>query len=217
MRGLLMLVITCCCTAALAQPGPFERVLPEDGTLISEQWWVDFSWTQSAGENVQYFLHVESPTYWLPHPLDFVTTETSLAVEIPIPVSPLDAEHEFNWTVCAFIGDDTVQATNGLGTFSIELPEHANHGVIPPDYRLAAYPNPFNSETLIEFALSVESVVHLQIFNVQGERVAVLANEMRGAGLHTVHFNAAELPTGVYFSRIQAGSFVQTQKLLLIK
>lgn len=217
MRGLLMLVITCC-TAAMAQPGPFERVLPEDNALIEEQWWVDFSWTRAAGEGVEYFLHVESPTYWLPHQLDFVTSDTAISVEIPIPVSPLDATHEFNWTVCAFIVNDTVWASNGTGEFLIELPEHVDHGAaIPPDYRFAAYPNPFNSETIIEFALAVESPVRLQIFNVRGERIAELANEVRGAGLHSVHFNAADLPTGIYFSRIETGKFVETQRLLLVK
>ena len=79
------------------------------------------------------------------------------------------------------------------------------------------YPNPFNPTTQIDFALPEASDVRLEIFNVIGQRVSVLVNEQRTAGYHNVMFDASSLASGVYFYRIQAGSFVKTQKMMLVK
>src|SRR6056297_675746 len=79
------------------------------------------------------------------------------------------------------------------------------------------YPNPFNPTTQIDFALPEASDVRLEIFNVIGQRVSILVNEQRTAGYHNVMFDASSLASGVYFYRIQAGSFVKTQKMMLVK
>ncbi|WP_340104625.1 T9SS type A sorting domain-containing protein [Rhodohalobacter sp. 8-1] len=79
------------------------------------------------------------------------------------------------------------------------------------------YPNPFNPTTQIDFALPEASDVRLEIFNVIGQRVSVLVNEQRTAGYHNVRFDASGLASGVYFYRIHAGSFVKTQKMMLLK
>jgi len=79
------------------------------------------------------------------------------------------------------------------------------------------YPNPFNPTTQIDFALPEASDVRLEIFNVIGQRVSILVNEQRTAGYHNVTFDASSLASGVYFYRIQAGSFVKTQKMMLVK
>jgi hypothetical protein len=89
---------------------------------------------------------------------------------------------------------------------------------LPSGYGLSQnYPNPFNPSTVIRFHLPTRSRVRLDVFNILGERVASLVNEERGAGLYSEQFNAAELPTGVYIYRLEAGSFVTSKKLLLIK
>jgi hypothetical protein len=67
-----------------------------------------------------------------------------------------------------------------------------------------AYPNPFNPMTTIAFDLPSTSHVLLSVFNVIGQEVVVLANELRGAGRHRVHFNAAGLASGIYFYRVEA-------------
>ena len=79
------------------------------------------------------------------------------------------------------------------------------------------YPNPFNPTTQIDFALPEASDVRLEIYNVIGQRVSILVNEQRTAGYHNVTFDASSLASGVYFYRIQAGSFVKTQKMMLVK
>ncbi|MCH8496111.1 MAG: T9SS type A sorting domain-containing protein, partial [Balneolales bacterium] len=83
------------------------------------------------------------------------------------------------------------------------------------------YPNPFNPTTTIQFAIpsSIEagSTVRLSVFDMLGREVAVLINEARPAGNHTVSFDASALGSGVYVYRLQAGSVVQTRKMTLIK
>ena len=88
----------------------------------------------------------------------------------------------------------------------------------PGSYYLAQnYPNPFNPSTKIKYSIPQLSQVTLKIFNALGEEIATLVNEEKVAGYYSVEFNAATLPSGVYFYRIQAGEFVQTKKMILIK
>jgi hypothetical protein len=79
------------------------------------------------------------------------------------------------------------------------------------------YPNPFNPETAISFQLSANSSVALRVFDVLGREVAVLVNEEKPAGVYRVAWDAASLPSGVYFYRLKAGSFVETKKMLLLR
>ncbi|MHC1738663.1 MAG: T9SS type A sorting domain-containing protein [Ignavibacteriaceae bacterium] len=86
------------------------------------------------------------------------------------------------------------------------------------DYSLLQnYPNPFNPETIIKFSLPAKEVVKLEIFNSLGEKVSDLVNGVKEAGSHEIKFTATNLPSGIYLYRLQAGSFMQSKKLLLIK
>lgn len=79
------------------------------------------------------------------------------------------------------------------------------------------YPNPFNPATKMSFAISHSSFVTLKVYDVLGREVARLVNEKKPAGEYMVQWNAANLPSGVYFYQLRAGSFVQTKKMLLIR
>jgi hypothetical protein len=80
------------------------------------------------------------------------------------------------------------------------------------------YPNPFNPQTRISYSLSQTSTVTLRVYDPTGREVATLAqNEKKAPGTYEVAFDAAQLPSGVYFYRLQAGSFIKTKKMLLIK
>ena len=79
------------------------------------------------------------------------------------------------------------------------------------------YPNPFNPSTTIRFTLGTEEIVTLKIFNMLGQEVTTLLHEKLGAGNHIVRFDAAKLTSGVYFYQINAGKFVETKKMLMLK
>ena len=79
------------------------------------------------------------------------------------------------------------------------------------------YPNPFNPTTTIRYTLPKSSSVTLTLYNLIGQKIVVLANETQPAGEYEVQWNAGMLPSGVYVCRIQAGEFVATRKLILLK
>lgn len=79
------------------------------------------------------------------------------------------------------------------------------------------YPNPFNPATAIRFRLLAVSDVKLEVFDLLGREVALLANERKSPGSYEVNFDATDLPSGVYVYRLRAGSVVETKKMLLVK
>ncbi len=88
----------------------------------------------------------------------------------------------------------------------------------PARYILAQnYPNPFNPSTTMRYALPHRSHATLTVYNTLGQQVAELVNGDIDAGYHEVMFNATNLASGVYFYRLQAGEFVQTRSLLLLR
>ncbi len=79
------------------------------------------------------------------------------------------------------------------------------------------YPNPFNPSTKIKYSVPELAMVKLTLFNLLGEEVTTLVNEEKNAGNYSVEFNAASLPSGVYFYQLKAGEFISTKKMILIK
>jgi hypothetical protein len=79
------------------------------------------------------------------------------------------------------------------------------------------YPNPFNPTTTIRYELPHEGRVTLKVYSVLGQEVMTLVNNEQPAGRYVVELNGQTLATGVYFYRLQAGDFVQTRKVILVK
>jgi len=91
-------------------------------------------------------------------------------------------------------------------------------GLHPLNYQLEQnYPNPFNPATNFQFTIVDTRRVTLKIFDVLGNEVTTLEDAMLNPGTHTIQWDAGSLPSGVYFYRLQAGQFVQTKKLTLLK
>jgi parallel beta-helix repeat protein len=79
------------------------------------------------------------------------------------------------------------------------------------------YPNPFNPTTTISYSLAEQGRVTLKIFDILGNEIRTLVNEEKPAGRYEVKFNASDVPSGVYFYRLQAGSFSVVKKLAVVK
>jgi hypothetical protein len=89
---------------------------------------------------------------------------------------------------------------------------------LPTVYSLSQnYPNPFNPTTVIEFALPKEAHVTLEVYNVIGQKVMTLVDEVRPAGYHSVRFDGTSLSSGMYLYRLSTGQQTFLKKLLLMK
>lgn len=79
------------------------------------------------------------------------------------------------------------------------------------------YPNPFNPSTAIRYDLPEPAVVQIAVYDLLGRQVITLVNELKTAGTHRVVFDAADLPSGIYFYRIQTVSYVETRQMTLLR
>jgi len=108
--------------------------------------------------------------------------------------------------------DDTITVTNTVGV------EDEGNLLTPKEYNLAQnYPNPFNPVTTIQYSIPQRSNVTLKVYDILGNEVATLINEEKDRGVYSVNFDASGLASGMYLYRIQAGSFVETKKMILLK
>jgi len=120
---------------------------------------------------------------------------------------PGDGTEPFVWYLDDFTYDAGVDVSN-------EITESG----IPQSFQLNQnYPNPFNPTTNIEFALPQNSHATLEVYDMLGQRVATLVDGNLSAGQHSATFDASHLTSGVYIYRLQAGNYIQTRKLTLIK
>jgi len=79
------------------------------------------------------------------------------------------------------------------------------------------YPNPFNPSTTLRYSLPEASLTSIKIYDAVGKEVAVVVNEMKTAGTYQIEFNAVGLSSGIYYYSIQAGTFSETKKMILMK
>ncbi len=104
------------------------------------------------------------------------------------------------------------------GSFEYSDEVEVMNSITPDEYFLSQnYPNPFNPSTKISWQVPVGSHQTLKIYDVLGNEVATLVDEYKPAGSYEVEWNAAGLPSGIYFYQLKAGSFVESKKMVLLK
>jgi hypothetical protein len=116
------------------------------------------------------------------------------------------------------------------GTYAYRLKQIDNDGTykysseaevtvaVPTVFALGQnYPNPFNPSTVISYSLPVNGSVSMKVYDILGREVVTLVNEVKNAGSYEVTFNASKLASGVYFYKLQSGSYMSVKKLVLMK
>ena len=97
----------------------------------------------------------------------------------------------------------------GTKNISMELPVKSELG--------QNCPNPFNQSSIINYKCSIGGMIHIKIYDISGKEVAELVNEYKPAGIYSINFHAKDLPSGLYFYRMETDKFTETKKLILLK
>ena len=128
-----------------------------------------------------------------------------------------------NGMAFAAIGPNIFVATDGYGVWRRPLSElvsvkETHKEILPTSYSIQQnYPNPFNPSTTIKYTLPHATHVTLKIYDILGRVVAELVNGTQEAGYKSVQYDASGLVSGIYFYRLQAGAYVETKKLVVIR
>ncbi len=138
-------------------------------------------------------------------------TDKNTAYDVVMPVELTDGELNIN----------LITVTNNAKLSALEIRRGEgglDNAKIPSDYFLRQnYPNPFNPVTNIQYGLSKDAHVRINLYNVSGQKVKVLIDERQEAGYYSVDFDAGNLAGGIYFYKIEANDFSQTKKMILVK
>jgi agmatine/peptidylarginine deiminase len=149
------------------------------------------------------------------------TTQDSFRAEIPQQAPGTEVSYYLEAiSVSQKVRTRPVTAPEGLYRFSVAVPVSiANESTenIQEITLYPSYPNPFNSSTTIKFHLPVQSEVSLDVYNSLGEKVTTLHRGLLKSGDHSYEWNADPAGSGIYFYRLTATGYTETQKILLIK
>ncbi|OGU77132.1 MAG: hypothetical protein A2W11_11295 [Ignavibacteria bacterium RBG_16_35_7] len=158
--------------------------------------------------------------------INFYLSEISKCIDAGNPDSTFnDPEDPLNPGYALWPAMGTLR--NDMGTYggpgaagqlpvSVEEPDPINQ--IPIRFALYQnFPNPFNPTTVISWQLPISGYVSLKVYDVLGNEITTLVNEEKPAGSNEIEFDASGLPSGIYFYKLQAGNFVETKKMILLK
>jgi photosystem II stability/assembly factor-like uncharacterized protein len=163
-------------------------------------WAVGYEWPGIITSNSTIYTTVNGGNIW--------TQQNSGTTNWLWDISFTDANN--GWVVGN--GGTILHTTNGGVTFIDNEPTQ------PTEFLLSQnYPNPFNPNTTISWQSPVGSHQAIKVFDVLGNEIATLVDEYKSQGSYEIEFDASTLPSGVYFYRLQAGDFIQTRKMILLK
>ena len=132
----------------------------------------------------------------------------------------ITSEKTITFTIYDIEANDPVGENINLTAFDgyIGLATDISESALPKEFALHHnYPNPFNPVTSMQFSLPRDCRVVLKVYNTAGEKVTTLAENFFTAGMHTVDWDASGYSSGIYLYRLEAGDFIETKKLMLLK
>jgi len=157
--------------------------------------------------------------------VDFPFDDEDKGIYILMVYSNMDKEEEITFKYYNGAGDVVIDYTESID-FTLDMVvgdgfkpfSLSREFIIPTEYSLsAAYPNPFNPITTLNFTIPIDSEVSMTIYNMQGREVSNLISGNVEAGYHSAVWNANSQASGVYFVKMIAGEYISTQKLMLVK
>jgi hypothetical protein len=192
-------------------PPPAAPILiePLNNAILSSET-AQFIWNQSYAEVTKYWFEIDKTDQFTTSFIDSSITDTTYIY------SDLQNGQHYWWRV---------KALNSLGwgdfsevrTFDIVTSVEEDNQ-LPVEFSLEQnYPNPFNPSTKIKYSVPQSSKVVIKVFDVLGSEVATLVNEEKAVGSYEVEFIANNVTSGIYFYKLQAGSFVETKKMIILK
>jgi len=197
-------------TVGIPTPDQVQLVSPANQASI-QGGTVQFVWRSSQPQVNRYWLEISIDPLFSFRTVDSTLTDTTKTV------TGLSVNTTYYWRVRAGNAGSWGPYSDAR-ELTITVVGVDDERGLPTEFALEQnYPNPFNPATRIEFALPRESRVTLEVFNLLGGRVALLLDEPRAAGYHTVTFDAADLPSGLYLYKLVAGQQVFTRKMMLVK
>src|SRR5574338_29578 len=182
---------------------------PFSGDPITGEGWIFNSWT-SGGAGFVFFTG----------PFNMAPNDTQWVMIALIPahgnsgLNSIELLREKTDLIRSLSYDSLAFGSTKLAVTDVEETKSA----LPAMFSLSQnYPNPFNPSTTISYQIPSQQFVTIKVYDVLGNEVATLVNEYKNAGSYEVDINASKLSSGVYFYKLQAGSFVQTKKMILLK
>jgi hypothetical protein len=152
-----------------------------------------------------------------------VLKDTSLSMSFSklsnIPRDQHYSSQKLFWNVRAFDKiDSTLDSGNNFNLILNRGITGVNNIIIPKEFALYQnYPNPFNPLTTIRYDIPLGTNVLIKIYDIIGSEVTTLVNEFKNPGNYEIKYDAGKMASGIYFYKIQAGSFTKTNKLILLK
>jgi hypothetical protein len=190
--------------------GRYTGTYDASNNMLSGLWedWLNGQWVNSERYTYSYDAQENLTSFWDYSWLNSSWTPTDYNVELKGFVVFDSAGNNYRYQGYNFTFKRKLIVT-GIASQS---------GNVPAVYSLSQnYPNPFNPSTTIKFELPKSTEVRLSVYDLLGREISVLVNERRNAGVHEVKFDASNLASGVYFYRLQAGDFVSSKRMLILK
>ncbi len=155
-----------------------------------------------------------------------ITAAASAYTQFSIPLDYASSEQADSASIWMVVGGDTNATGGNAGSYAL-IDDLSFSGTVGVNDHVTNtlkkfelyqnYPNPFNPSTNISYNINKPGNVNLKVYNVLGVEVSTLVNEYQTAGEHIIKFNADNLPSGIYFYKLEAGSFSQIKKMTLLK
>ena len=168
-------------------------------------------WKGGAPEILRYWIEYSTDSLFMFRLVDSTLTDTTYVMR------HLLTGREYWWRVKAVNVAGWGQFSEAH-SFTVNMTGLGRGDLIPQEFVLFQnHPNPFNPTTTIRYGLPSRAHVSLTLFNTLGQQVSTLVQSEQDAGFHEIRFDGTNLPSGVYFYRMQAGSFTETRRLLLVR